>query len=144
MTRQAEAQSASSLSHQKAGKSGPKELTRRHALVVGTGTLAGVAGISYALADSDPLSPVEVIEKMVLDHLPYLTIDPESLRQYASLYHRWQADHERRKPRKDIVERFLKSSNFFQNGADESKTVKFVAFFDPYSSPCYSPFTAGD
>ncbi len=34
---------------------------------------------------------------------------------------------------------FLLSTDFFANGADESKPVRFRRFFHPYVSPCWNP-----
>ena len=35
--------------------------------------------------------------------------------------------------------RFLLSTDFFQNGADESRPLRYVRIFDAYASPCYQP-----
>lgn len=34
---------------------------------------------------------------------------------------------------------FVLSTDFFENGADESKPVSFVAYYDPYMMPCWNP-----
>lgn len=34
---------------------------------------------------------------------------------------------------------FLLSTDFFVNGADESKPVRYKQFFHPYVSPCWNP-----
>jgi hypothetical protein len=39
---------------------------------------------------------------------------------------------------------FLLSSDFFQNGADTSKVVTFVAYADPYNSSCSNPLVTLD
>lgn len=36
--------------------------------------------------------------------------------------------------------RFLASTDFFQNGADEAKPLRYASYYDPYVSPCYNPF----
>ncbi len=38
-----------------------------------------------------------------------------------------------------LVSTFLLSSDFFSNGADESRTVSYVAYFDPMRA-CQNPF----
>ena len=38
-----------------------------------------------------------------------------------------------------ICTEFLLSSDFFQNGADVTRPVKFIGYTDPYSSPCSNP-----
>lgn len=35
--------------------------------------------------------------------------------------------------------RFLLSTDFFDHGADATRTVKYVAFYDPYLAPCRLP-----
>lgn len=41
-----------------------------------------------------------------------------------------------------VITYFLKGSDFFINGMDESREVKFLTldFLDPYKAPCYNPF----
>ena len=50
---------------------------------------------------------------------------------------KWIAHGEER-----IVSLYLLSSDFFQNGADESRLVRYLAFYDPVTSsmPCANPF----
>lgn len=38
--------------------------------------------------------------------------------------------------------RFLLSTDFFLNGADENRPVRFVAYYDPYITPCWNPVRA--
>ena len=40
-----------------------------------------------------------------------------------------------------IAAQFLMSSDFFWNGADLSREVKFRAFYDPLRQPCLNPFS---
>ena len=39
-----------------------------------------------------------------------------------------------------IVTKFLLSTNFFHEGADESKPVTYLSYYDPYKMPCQNPF----
>lgn len=39
----------------------------------------------------------------------------------------------------NLVSTYLLSSDFFLNGADESRTVKYVGYYDPLR-PCQNPF----
>lgn len=44
-------------------------------------------------------------------------------------------------PRVDQArESFLKSTDFFPSGADESKPLAYLTLYDPYRSPCFNPF----
>jgi hypothetical protein len=42
---------------------------------------------------------------------------------------------------KYIVNTYLLSTDFFRNGMDESKTVKYVGLYSPYLRPCAHPFS---
>ena len=38
-----------------------------------------------------------------------------------------------------LVSTYLLSTDFFWNGSDESRTVNYVAYYDP-NRPCHNPF----
>lgn len=40
----------------------------------------------------------------------------------------------------NIVSQYLLSTDFFQNGADENRAVKYILFYDPYVTVCRNPF----
>ncbi len=42
----------------------------------------------------------------------------------------------------NLTELYLLSSDFFRNKMDESKPVKFVAYYNPFKIPCANPFSA--
>ena len=42
---------------------------------------------------------------------------------------------------KKMAREFLLGSDFFMYGADESRTVHFVGYYDPYARGCGNPFT---
>lgn len=44
--------------------------------------------------------------------------------------------------RSKIVGAFLLSTDFFHNKMDESKSVKYIALYDPYLIPCSNPFSS--
>jgi hypothetical protein len=41
-----------------------------------------------------------------------------------------------------VYMRFLMSTDFFQHGADESRTIGYALFYEPTITPCYNPFTS--
>ncbi len=43
-----------------------------------------------------------------------------------------------------IVSSFLLGSDFFQDGADRSKPVRYQGLWDPYRTPCANPFAKFD
>ena len=34
------------------------------------------------------------------------------------------------------------STDFFQNGQDQARALAFVAYYDPYLTPCYNPLVS--
>lgn len=43
-----------------------------------------------------------------------------------------------------LLSRFLMSMDFFTHAADENRQLSFVAYYDPYLSPCYNPFLVSE
>ncbi|MEO0477467.1 MAG: hypothetical protein AAF085_16105, partial [Planctomycetota bacterium] len=41
-----------------------------------------------------------------------------------------------------LAMRFLMSTDFFLNGADESRPINYVMFYHPYRSPCWNPLAS--
>ena len=39
-----------------------------------------------------------------------------------------------------VVSEFLLSSDFFRNAADETRPVRYVAYYNPYNLACANPF----
>ena len=74
------------------------------------------------------------------EHFDYLDIDDETLRRFANDF---ELQREPLAPGTELSgsdhTRFLMSTDFFQNGADESRPLRYVAYYDPYVSPCYNP-----
>jgi hypothetical protein len=65
----------------------------------------------------------------------YLSIDDAVIEAYV----RDRADGNRRLDLSKEYPRFLLSTDFFQNGADESRPLAYMSLFDAYVSPCYQP-----
>lgn len=75
-------------------------------------------------------------------HFHYLELDEASLARYVRDYLRHLAPPDLAGP--DFYTRFLLSTDFFQNGADESRTMQYVTFYDPYVTACRNPFARLD
>jgi hypothetical protein len=43
--------------------------------------------------------------------------------------------------KQEIINQFLFSTSFFYTGMDESKPVRYLSIYDPYSKPCCNPFS---
>ena len=142
-----------------------KSITRRRFLRVAAGVgatiAAGAAGIAsfdwfglrtattwnlrgvrnYARAYSWAfLPPADRIKR----HFDYLTLADADVTRFVRDY---EKKYGRVTPRaveanRLLYSKFLMSTDFFMNGADVSRPVKYVALHDPYVSPCWSPFPA--
>jgi hypothetical protein len=81
------------------------------------------------------------LEDRIARHYDYLTLDRVGVARFVADYERAFGPTRRRpSAERDLYERFLMSSDFFVNGADESRTVRYVTLHDPYTSPCWNPF----
>ena len=74
----------------------------------------------------------------------YLTFEvtADELERFVRLYRKHYGFHAHRwspGALEPMVQVFLMSTDFFSNGADESKPVRFRRFFHPYLSPCWNP-----
>jgi len=41
----------------------------------------------------------------------------------------------------DLIESYLLSTDFFINKMDESKPLKYLGLYNPYTKPCFNPFS---
>ena len=142
-----------------AGVGTPRNLGRRAflGLTLGGGALAalGMAGDwfrmrtrflwearaveNYARAYTYPHLPTA---ERIRRHFDYLTIDEAGLERFVREYEKVYGPVElgNMEGNRLLYTKFLMSTDFFPNGADESRPVRFVALHDPYASPCWSPF----
>ena len=81
------------------------------------------------------------VEDRIRSHFDYLKIDEDGLTAYAARHRELfgEGSDVQRDPM--FYERFLLSTDFFQNGADESRFIRYASFYDPYVSPCWNPCT---
>lgn len=125
---------------------------KRRSFVRGLGWLVSAGAGSLAASSCDRVEDTSdgttnqgtgsLLATAVRAHFPYLEIPDEVVdafvRDFEAAYGAWR-------PRAGSAPftRFLASSDFFQNGADESRPLRYVRLFDPYASPCYNPFSEG-
>lgn len=107
----------------------------------------------------------DAIEAIVRKQLPFLDLDPEGVRTFATdliagrstdfpahfnvlarvpvaLWDFLPARDELAAFEVEVARTYLLSTDFFSGGADESATVLYVGFFDRYVRPCSNPFVA--
>jgi hypothetical protein len=82
-------------------------------------------------------------EERILRHFDYLRLDRKDVRRFVRDFERQYgaATLRNREANRLLYSKFLMSTDFFRNGADESTPVRYVAFHDPYTAPCWVPFT---
>jgi hypothetical protein len=138
------------------------KITRRKFLIgigiAGAGTVAAGSGAFWFFRDHPFGMFVEKVQKKlsgyryphadlasaITKHYHYLTLDADGVDRFAQLYTKnfgaktWKTSLE------DAFERFLLSTDFFQNGADESKHVRFIMMYDPHRTVCFNPLAVLD
>lgn len=120
-------------------------------------TLAATATAAFGLTSFKFLSYfTNTTAKVIADELHFLKLDPAGIEQFVS-------DHFKNKDIlfrlrlkgycflglvsvesekvKKIVNLYLLSTDFFANGMDETRTIKYVAYYNPYLRPCMNPFS---
>lgn len=60
----------------------------------------------------------------------------------SNLFEMTPMKNEVRKIEERIINQFLMSSDFFWRGADETQTVTYLGYYDPYKNPCANPFAS--
>ena len=107
--------------------------------------LIGFAGSGLAVSScaedeaASPAHPTSELHHAIREHFTYLSIDDAVVNAFEKDLTRhhgaWSAS---KSPRP--FTRFLASTDFFQNGGDESRPLTYVSYYDPYVSTCYNPF----
>lgn len=99
----------------------------------------GARAVYRALRSRAASNAQEDLERRLLERFDYLTLEPETVERFV-------ADVEQHRPTlrlhpkgMPVEERFLMSTDFFQNGADESRRVAYVGFYHPYVTFCHNP-----
>jgi hypothetical protein len=136
-------------------------MKRRYFLLSGLAGVCGLVGWRYASSSDDG-----AIIKVVYKKLGYLKLDDAGVRQFARdlvkvklissarlriidaagpLYTRPalisdnKIDNAIRHGEDRVVTQYLLSSDFFHNGADEQRTVRYIRYYDPLIA-CGNPF----
>lgn len=73
-------------------------------------------------------------------HYDYLNLAPGAVEKFVEAYTAPGVRLGRQPSVMDGLDRFLLSTDFFLNGADEARAVHFKLLFAPRVNPCYRPF----
>jgi hypothetical protein len=129
--------------------------------------LAGLGVVGAALRWSGAsLAPQDAVKTIIYKRLDYLSLDAAGVSQFAAdyvsamnisaaklrligalapIYRRLSSEpghllyHATRYGEERVVTRYLLSSDFFASGADETRTVQYLGFYDPLRA-CGNPF----
>jgi hypothetical protein len=120
-------------------------LNRRQFITVSAGALA--AAIVGGTSCGDP-GYESLVVSVLRRKLHFLTFDEEIARVFAKDFRpEFEAGQPDLRGRLGttafenlVVTRFLLSSDFFRNDADESRTLTYVAYHDPGRRSCANPF----
>jgi len=123
-------------------------MTRRDFLVLSSsfvGMLGGCAGQQGYRAAATGTHPCALAQHLA-EHFSYLVLDEGTAEGFVRAYESNGGSPELQDPRvrSDLHRQFLMSTDFFQNGADETRPLRFVALYDPYVTPCYNPLASFD
>lgn len=143
-------------------------IARRRFLGWGLGVAAGAGGLWTAWKWRYG-EATEVIVAILERRVGYLQVEPAIFERFAADYVEFRKDYKRqlsilsivslplqyvtpygwleqgsalRRLEDNVVSLFLLSTDFFEHGADEARTVGYVGFYDPYDLACRNPFLA--
>ncbi len=115
--------------------------------------LAGAAALATAVVvgaltwlrgrrdpDPSPATGTGDLASRLREEFHYLSFDDGAVDAFVRDFESFYGERAERVARSSgTLKRFLLSTDFFQNGADESRRVAYVAFYHPYRTPCYQP-----
>lgn len=124
-------------------------------VTVPTATLKANSATATAAVTATPaeIGPVvKAIVEFLKTELNYLQLNEADLVAFGRDFQQDQGeeklqDQYKKEPKKienRAVTQFLMSTDFFWNKADESKPVKYLAYYDPYRRICSNPFARFD
>ena len=119
---------------------------RRFVLVGGVVAVAVVGGGALWWRRLGSGKEDRLLARLFKEHFSYLSIDDDGLLEFLAEYQAAKGslllgESTARQPLPFLD--FLQSTDFFANGADESRVVRYVMLHDPYINPCFNPFRTG-
>jgi hypothetical protein len=91
------------------------------------------------------LAALQSPEQRLRGHFAYLELDPEGVDRYFADVARYDKGFSRHLPLPtEVYMNYLLSTDFFRNGADESRLVRYLSYYDRAITPCNNPFARFD
>jgi hypothetical protein len=125
-------------------------LSRRNLLIASALGVTGAAGAQYV---ARPMLRPYYQRYLLNQHknrlINFLTaqtqglkIDPADIAKYVDEHFKFAGSpyYNRYATEEKILVNFMLSTDFFFNGSDETKPIKYLGYNDPYLRPCYDPF----
>ena len=93
-------------------------------------------------ADHLPRTPTEgaALAAAIREYYDYLDHDPSGIQAFVTAYDAARARRMVNGTLADALPRYLLSTDFFLNGEDEARPLKYIAFYHPRVTPCFRPF----
>lgn len=119
--------------------------------------LAGAGGAIAALVSLRLFTTTfeRAAREIILSDLNFLKLDDKGVRDFVAAYAKEKSSNYKWAVKgyqllgigsshsgkiHQMVTSYLLSTDFFRRGMDESKVVKYVGLYDPYTRPCLHPF----
>lgn len=143
------------------------KLTRRALLTGGLACLTVLVAAPYAAYQYRYGNPADIVIAILRRRVGYLRTAPGSFERFANEYLAYKAQHREqlarlsiialpftyvtlyrwlplghwlRRLEDNVVGKYLLSTDFFIHGADESRRVEYLSFYEPHLAPCRNPF----
>jgi len=144
------------------------KLSRRSFMIRAAAGLAVLVGGSYAIYQLKYGKAANVVIAILKRRVGYLKTEPGSFERFAADYleykrahvkqlaklsaaalpltyftlYRWlPMGHPLRRLEDNVVSKYLLSTDFFFHGADESRQVSYLSFYEPSKVACRNPFS---
>lgn len=125
---------------------------------LGAGTVAAGAGAWWIFQEYPPAMLFEKVgqkiaayryphlglAKAIQRHFSYLNIADEEAVKFATKYEEVYQPKTAKASLEKVYQVFLLSTDFFQNGADQSRPLRFTVLYHPHKNPCYNPLAILD
>jgi hypothetical protein len=120
-------------------------------------TIVGISGVIGLVTSFKFITTSfeEAAVALIREELSFLKLDPEGVRSFVQTYAK-NRDRNYKLTMKgynllgisasqsgkihQLVSSYLLSSDFFVHKMDESRVIKYAAFYNPYARPCAHPF----
>lgn len=124
---------------------------RKFLTLAGAGSAAAILSFAFVRYSFE-----DVAARLIKKELSFLTLDPDGVASFVSDFSKNKNTPYRLIVKgysilgvrssqsgkiNQLVSTYLLSTDFFANGMDEQRTVRYAGLYDPYTRPCAHPFS---